>query len=206
MTLCVSKLLSATLLKGKPTSFVLELPPFRKPRIGQIIVRSVLDRTLFVLGRAAAVAFPAGVMIWLLANCGGERTWLSAFVSALEPAGRIMGTDGTVLASFILGLPANELVMPLMLMIYTGAGEMGGTLGLSALSAVLKANGWNAVTALSVMLLVLFHSPCMTTLITIKKETHSILWTLTAAIIPCAAGAVLCILVNGARHLITALI
>lgn len=202
MTLGVSKLLSLTLLKGKPSSFVLELPPFRRPRIGQILIRSVLDRTLFVLGRAALAAFPAGVLIWLLANCGGERTWLSAFVAALEPLGKLLGVDGTALAAFILGSPANELVLPLMLMIYTGAGGFGGPLGMDAVSSVLHANGWTPLTAFFVMLLVLFHCPCITTLITVRKETHSALWTLAAAVIPCAVGALLCIALNAAAGLL----
>lgn len=193
--LAVSKLLSVTLLKGRPSSFVLELPPFRRPRIGQILVRSVLDRTLFVLGRAAAVAFPAGIAIWLLANCGGETPWLYGIVRFLEPFGRLMGVDGAAVAAFILGVPANELIMPLTLMIYSGAGNIDTAVG--SLAPVLTANGWSIRTALSMIILMLFHSPCAATLLTVRKETGSVGWTLAAFAIPTALGILLCILMNG---------
>ena len=198
-SLAASKLLSVTLLRGGSSSFVMELPPFRRPRIGQLIVRSVLDRTLFVLGRAAVCAFPAGLIIWALTNTPGGQTALAGVISFLEPAGRLMGLDGTILAAFILGLPANELIMPLMLLIYGGAGAAG------SLGAALTACGWTARTAFLVMLLMLFHSPCATTLLTIKKETHSALWTLAAFLIPSALGVLLCIAVNGAWQLLASL-
>ncbi|MCR5809326.1 MAG: ferrous iron transporter B [Clostridiales bacterium] len=195
MTLLVSKLLSMTLLSGKPSSFILELPPFRKPRIGQIIIRSALDRTLFVLGRACAVAFPAGIVIWVLANCGNTPP-IMGIAAFLDPAGRLMGVDGAVLLAFLLGLPANELVLPLLIMIYSGGGTLTGV-GSAAVGAALFANGWSAKTAVCMLLLVLFHSPCATTLLSIRRETKSRVWTLAAALIPVLLGVVLCSAVNG---------
>ena len=175
--------LSKTVLKGKPSSFVLELPPFRRPRVGQILLRSLLDRTLFVLGRAAAFAFPAGVLIRLL-TVSGAMGGIAAF---FEPLGRLMGVDGTVLTAFTLGLPANELVMPLMLGIYGGSGS---------LREVLTANGWTAFTAVQVMLLTLFHSPCAATLLTVKRETGSWGWTFAAWAIPTGMGVGLLTVLN----------
>ena len=178
-----SWVLTKTVLKGKPSSFVLELPPFRRPRVGQILIRSLLDRTLFVLGRAAAFAFPAGVLIRVLTVTGAMES-IAAF---FEPLGRLMGVDGTVLTAFTLGLPANELVMPLMLGVYGGSG---------ALRDVLTANGWTAFTALQVMLLTLFHSPCATTLLTVKRETGSLRWMFVAWAIPTSFGVILLIFIN----------
>lgn len=181
--LLISKLLSLTLLRGEKSSFALELPPFRKPRIGQILVRSFLDRTLFVLGRAVSAAFPAGVIIWLLGDAG-VMPRVTAF---LDPVGRLMGVDGTVLTAFALGLPANELVMPLAVSLYSGA--------------KLADCGWTAFTALQVMLLTLFHSPCITTLLTVRRETRSFKWTLAAFLIPSALGVAVCLTLNGIRLL-----
>lgn len=190
-----SKLLSCTVLRGQRSSFILELPPFRKPRIGQLIIRSVLDRTLFVLARAVIVAIPAGLVIWLLKNCGGEVSWLDSLVGMLNPIGRVMGMDGVILMAFILGIPANELVMPLMLMIYSGAGTFSG-FGAESLPLILSANGWGLNTAICVLLLMLFHSPCATTLLTIKKETHSFGWTFLAFLLPSLTGVALCLVFN----------
>ena len=183
-----SKLLSVTLLKGRPSSFILELPPFRRPRVGQIVIRSLLDRTLFVLGRAAAAAFPAGVVIWVLMKAGV----ITHVVRFLDPVGALMGVDGTVLTAFLLGLPANELIMPLALLIYGGAGSVG---------EVLTSNGWSAFTALQVMLLMLFHSPCITTLLTVRKETGSFRMMLAAFFLPSALGVTLCLITNGIYRL-----
>ena len=185
----ISKLLSRTVLKGKPSSFILELPPFRKPRVGEVIIRSLLDRTLFVLGRAAAAAFPAGVLIWVLLRTGA----MGHIVAFLDPIGAVMGVDGVILTAFLLGLPANELILPLALMLYGGAGSV---------SAVLTANGWSAFTAFQVLVLMLFHSPCMTTLLTVRKETGSIRMTLAAFLLPSALGVTLCIAANAVRQLI----
>ncbi|MBQ7061313.1 MAG: ferrous iron transporter B [Clostridia bacterium] len=195
VTLAVSKLLSAVFLKGRPSSFILELPPFRKPRIGQVLIRSMLDRTLFVLGRAAAVAAPAGLVIWALANSGAEPSPLKWLVALLDPAGKALGADGTIMLAFILGLPANELVLPLMLMIYSGAGAVN--MGMSGFAEVLTQNGWTVKTAVCVLILILFHSPCATTLLTVRKETKSLKWTFLAFIIPVVCGAAICLAVNG---------
>ena len=194
-TLAVSFILSKTLLRGESSAFTLELPPYRVPRIGQVIVRSVLDRTLHVLGRAAAVAAPWGLAVYALANisAGGE-TLLSWFCSWLDPAARLIGLDGVILAAFILGLPANELVIPIMLMAYTSGSCLTEISSYAALSEVLSGNGWTAMTAVSAVLFTLMHSPCSTTLLTIKKETGSIGWTAAAAVIPTAGIGLLAVL------------
>ena len=188
-TLAVSFILSKTLLRGESSAFTLELPHYRVPRIGQVIVRSVLDRTLHVLGRAAAVAAPWGLAVYALANISASgETLLSWFCSWLDPAARLIGLDGVILAAFILGLPANELVIPIMLMAYTSGSCLTEISSYAALSEVLSGNGWTAMTAVSAVLFTLMHSPCSTTLLTIKKETGSIGWTAAAAVIPTAAG------------------
>ena len=195
MTFGVSRLLSHTLLKGVPSAYALELPPYRRPRVGQVLVRSVLDRTLFVLGRAAAVAAPAGLVIWLCANVtvGGASilSWCTGF---LDPLGRLMGLDGTILMAFLLGFPANEIVIPIILMSYLSAGTIQDTGSLEALRQLLAANGWTWLTALCVMLFSLFHWPCSTTCLTIARETRSVRWTMLSILIPTGLGAVLCIL------------
>ena len=196
MTLLTSRVLSQTLLKGVPSSFTLELPPYRRPQIGKVIVRSIFDRTLFVLGRAAAVAAPAGLLIWLLANVTvGDMTLLARFASALDPIGRFLGLDGVILLAFILGFPANEIVIPILLMTYTATGHLVDFESLESLKLLLTANGWTTVTAVCAMLFSLFHWPCSTTLLTIWKETRSPKWTLLALVIPTAVGAALCALV-----------
>ncbi len=197
MTLAVSKLLSVTLLKGVPSSFVLELPPYRMPQIGSVIVRSVLDRTLFVLGRAVVVAAPAGLIIWLLANMDvGGISVLDRFTDFLDPFGTLIGVDGVILAAFILGFPANEIVIPIMLMCYMSTGMLTDYSSLAELSDVLTACGWTPITALCVMILCLFHFPCGTTCLTIKKETGSLKWTALAFILPTIIGICLCFLIN----------
>ncbi|MCI8996307.1 MAG: ferrous iron transport protein B [Lachnospiraceae bacterium] len=197
MTLAVTRFLSHTLLKGVPSSFTLELPPYRRPQTVQVLVRSVLDRTLFVLGRAVCVAAPAGLLIWFLANVqtGGESLLLhcSRF---LEPFARFLGLDGTILLAFILGFPANEIVIPVMLMAYTAQGTLIETASLPELKALLLSQGWTRTTALCTLLLFLFHWPCSTTLLTIRKETGSWTWTTAAFLIPTALGFFLCALVS----------
>lgn len=196
MTFVATNLLSKTLLRGIPSSFTLELPPYRKPQIRQVIVRSVLDRTLFVLARAVAVAAPAGLIIWLSANISiGDKSLLLICSSALEPIGRLMGLDGIILMSFILSLPANETVIPIMAMAYSGVGVLSET-GTSELSALLSQNGWTPVTAICMIVFCLFHWPCSTTLLTIKKETGSIMWAALSVILPTVFGVVICILIN----------
>ncbi len=197
VSMLVTKLLSLTVLKGVPSSYTLELPPYRKPQIGRVIVRSIFDRTLFVLGRAAAVAAPAGLIIWITANVFiNGQSILSVMSSALDPIGRFMGLDGVILVAFILGFPANETVIPLMIMAYAASGTLTDQTGLAETFSLFAANGWTPVTAVNVILFSLMHWPCSTTLITIKKETGSIKWTLLSVIIPTVCGAALCIAVN----------
>lgn len=203
-TFWVSKLLSATLLKGVPSSFALELPPYRTPRVGQVLLRSVVDRTLFVLGRAAAVAAPAGLVIWLFANVtvGGQSVlaWCTGF---LDPFARLFGLDGVILMAFILGLPANEIVVPIILMAYLCDGSLVEMNDLAALRALLVANGWTGVTAVCTILFSLFHWPCSTTCLTIKKETGSWKWTAVAFLLPTAVGLCTCFLVANLARLVT---
>ncbi len=192
-----SRLLSATLLRGVPSSFTLELPPYRPPQIGRVIIRSVLDRTVFVLGRAAAVAAPAGLVIWLMANISiGSGTLLSLCAGFLDPLGRLIGLDGVILMAFLLGFPANEIVIPIMLMAYTAQGMLIDYQGLGELRAILVQNGWTAKTALCFLIFALMHWPCSTTLMTIKKETGSLKWTLVSLLTPALMGGALCMLVN----------
>lgn len=203
VTLGCSRLLSATLLKGMPSAFALELPPFRRPKVGQVLIRSVLDRTMFVLGRAVTVAAPAGLVIWLLANLRvGDTQVLRLLADALEPAGRFLGMDGVILLAFILGFPANEIVLPIMLMTYLCQGTLVETQGLDSLRALLVANGWTLKTAACVALFSLFHWPCSTTTLTVYKETRSLKWTAVAVLLPTLAGAALCALTAGAGSLL----
>ena len=202
MTFLVSKLLSKTVLKGVPSSFTLELPPYRRPQIGKVIVRSVLDRTLFVLGRAAAVALPAGVVIWVMANVTvGEQTVLMHCAGFLDPFAGLMGLDGVILLAFILGLPANEIVVPIILMAYLAQGSLTEMADYASLHTLLVANGWTWVTALCTMLFSMFHWPCSTTLMTIKKETQSLKWTAASFLIPTLCGVALCMAVNAVAAL-----
>ncbi len=196
-TLACSWLLSHTLLKGVPSSFTLELPPYRRPQIGRVIVRSIFDRTLFVLGRAAAVAAPAGALIWLLANThlGGQSLLLS-LTGALDPLGRLMGLDGVILTAFLLGFPANEIVLPIILMTYLETGALVEMTGTTTLFSLLTAHGWTAKTMLCMMIFCLFHWPCSTTCLTIRKETGSWRWTAAAMALPTLLGIVLCALTN----------
>ena len=203
MTFVVSRLLSNTLLKGVPSAYALELPPYRRPQVGQVLVRSVLDRTLFVLGRAAAVAAPAGLVIWLCANVtvGGTSLldWCTGF---LDPFGRLIGLDGTILMAFLLGFPANEIVIPIILMSYLSTGTIQDAGNLDALRELLVANGWTWLTALCTMLFSLFHWPCSTTCLTIARETHSVKWTLLSVAIPAGLGVGLCFLTASAARLL----
>lgn len=203
LTFISTKLLSMTLLKGESSAFVLELPPYRRPELGKVIVRSVMDRTLFVLGRAAAVAAPAGAVLWLLANIGiGGENVLALLSRDLEPLGRLLGMDGAILLAFILGFPANEIVLPIAVMIYSMSGSLTELGELTALRPLLEAQGWTAMTALCVMLFSLCHWPCSTTLLTIKKETGSFKWTALSALLPTALGVALCMAVSALGQMI----
>ncbi len=196
MTFAACSLLSKTILRGVPSSFTLELPPYRRPQIGKVIVRSIFDRTLFVLGRAAAVAAPAGLIIWITANIKLNGTSIFSYCSDfLDPIARLFGMDGVILTAFILGFPANETVVPIMLMGYLADSSISQTDG-AALHSLLTANGWDIGTAICVIIFMLFHWPCSTTLITVKKETGSMKWTLIAALLPTVAGLILCFAVS----------
>lgn len=197
MTLGVSFLLSRTLLKGLPSSFVLELPPYRRPKIWDVIVRSVLDRTIFVLARAVTVAIPAGAVIWFCQTVEiGGYTLMYGLTTLLEPLGEVMGLSGVILAAFLLGIPANEIVLPIILMIYSQSGALVEAEGISQAGAMLAENGWTWATALCVILFSLNHFPCATTLLTIRKETGSRFWTGMAFLLPTMVGMLLCMLVN----------
>ncbi len=203
LTLVMSRLLSATLLKGEPSSFVLELPPYRPPQVGSIIIRSLLDRTMFVLGRAAAVAAPAGLIIWGLGNVDINGVpLLKICAEFLDPLGRLLGMDGVILLAFVLGFPANEIVIPIMLMIYLSTGTLADYDSLEGLKAILCDNGWTPVTALCTTIFMLCHFPCSTTLLTIKKETGSIKWTVAGFLLPLITGMTLCMIISLLQRLI----
>lgn len=197
LTFVSSRILSKTLLRGVPSSFTLEMPPYRKPQVLKVIVRSIFDRTLFVLGRAAAVAAPAGIIIWLAANVTvrGESL-LSAFSGALDPFAKLIGLDGVILTAFILGFPANETVVPIMIMAYTATGTLTDFDSLLGLKDILICNGWTYTTAVCFILFSLMHWPCSTTLLTIKKETHSHFWTAVSFIFPTLMGFIVCFTVK----------
>lgn len=193
ITLLVSYILSKTLLKGIPSTFTLELPPYRKPQIGRVIYTSIIDRTLFVLGRAILVAAPAGILIWILANVTiGDTNLVTHAANFLDPLAKFIGLDGFILMAFILGIPANEIVLPILLMAYLSTGTMIEFDSLDSLKEVLLSNGWTSLTALNTMLFTLLHWPCSTTLWTIKKETGSIKWTILSAAIPTAIAFIIC--------------
>lgn len=196
ITLFISRVLSRTILKGLPSSFTLELPPYRKPQPGKILIRSLLDRTLFVLGRAVAVAAPAGLVIWLMANITvGNISLLDHSAGFLDPFARLIGLDGYILMAFILGLPANEIVIPIIIMSYMSTGTMLELESLDDLRQLLVNNGWTWLTAVCTMLFSLNHFPCATTLLTIRKETRSWKWTGISFLIPAATGIVICFIV-----------
>ena len=206
LTLMVSRILSNTILKGMPSSMVLELPPYRKPQFGKILVRSIFDRTLFVLGRAISVAAPAGLIIWLLANIGvGGESLLTIIANFLNPFAQLMGLDGYILTAFILGIPANEIVLPIILMCYLKGGTLVNIEDTVAIGQILIQNGWTMLTALNVMLFTILHFPCATTLLTIKKETKSWKWTAVAFAIPTVCGIVLCMATNLVYHVLLVL-
>ena len=193
LTLVISKILSKTILKGMPSSMVLELPPYRKPQFGKILVRSIFDRTLFVLGRAISVAAPAGLMIWFMANVGiNGESLLSIIANFLNPFAKLMGLDGYILTAFILGIPANEIVLPIILMCYLKGGTLVNIEDTIQIGQILIQNGWTMLTAMNVMLFTILHFPCATTLLTVKKETGSWKWTLISFAIPTICGVVLC--------------
>lgn len=203
MTLLISKLLSKTILKGVPSSFVLELPPYRKPQIGKVIIRSIFDRTLYVLGRAVAVAAPAGIIIWLFANIHlGDMSILSYVAGFLDPFAKLMGLDGYILTAFLLGFPANEIVLPIILMSYMQTGTLVDLEDLTSIGQILIQNGWTLLTAINVMIFTLLHFPCSTTLLTIQKETGKVKWTILSFLLPTVCGILLCMFTTFCYHII----
>jgi ferrous iron transport protein B len=202
LTFLITRLLSATILRGVPSSFTLELPPYRRPQLLQVLVRSVFDRTLFVLGRAVAVAAPAGLLIWILANVTvGGGTLLSHCAAFLDPLGRLMGLDGVLLMAFLLALPANEIALPIAMMAYLAQGTLSDLGSTGAIREILLQNGWTQVTAVCMVLFTLLHSPCSTTLMTIKREAGGWRWVALACLLPTLCGVILCMAVNGVARL-----
>ena len=176
---------------------VLELPPYRKPQFAKILVRSIFDRTLFILGRAIVVAAPAGLVIWILANVGiNGESLLTIIANFLNPFAKLMGLDGYILTAFILGIPANEIVLPIILMCYLKGGTLVNIDDTIQIGQILLQNGWTMLTAMNVMLFTILHFPCATTLLTIKKETGSWKWTAIAFVIPTICGIILCMATN----------
>lgn len=197
ITLLTSKFLSKTILKGMPSNFVLEMPPYRKPNIKKVIVRSVIDRVLFVLLRAISVAAPAGLIIWLLSNIHvNGASIFSILTNFLDPVAYVFGLDGTILMAFILGFPANEIVIPIIIMGYLNGTSITDYSSLLELKNLLVTNGWTIKTAICTLIFTLFHFPCSTTLLTIKKETKSTLWTIVAFVLPTIIGLMLCFIIN----------
>jgi ferrous iron transport protein B len=187
-TLLMSFLLSRTLLRGEASAFTLELPPYRRPGIARIFYTSIIDRTLFVLWRAMLTAAPAGAVIWLLGNIYVDGTSLATMsANALAPVGRAIGLDGVILLAYVIAIPANEIVVPTMLMVYMGGALMTELESMSELRALLvDQHGWTMLTAVNLMLFALLHNPCATTIITIYKETLSKKWAAVGALMPLA--------------------
>ena len=197
VTFIVSKILSNTILKGVPSSFTLELPPYRRPQIEKVLVRSLIDRTLFVLKRAVCVSAPAGLVIWIFSNVAiNGVSLLKIFSDFLDPFGKFIGLDGVIIMAFILGFPANEIVIPIMIMGYMSLGMITDMNDLNLLKELFVNNGWTYVTAICVMLFSLFHFPCLTTLVTIKKETGKWKWAFISFIIPLIIGIGLCFIIR----------
>lgn len=197
MTFFVSKILSKILLKGKNSFFILELPPYRKPQIGKILVRSLVDRTFKILFRSIIVSAPVGIIIWFLTNITiGELNLLNHVANFLDPIGILIGLDGMILASFLIGVPANEIVMPILLMGYMSSNVMISINNLEMIKELFIDNGWNVITILCMVVFIIFHFPCSTTLITIYKETKNIFYTVLSFVIPLFIGMTLCLLIN----------
>ena len=189
-------ILSKTLYRGERSFFTIELPPYRRPDVLKVLLRSFIDRTLKVLGRAVVVALPAGVALWVLVTVKvGDVSLLSHISGFLDPVGRLMGMDGVMLTAFILGLPANEIVLPIALMGYTEM-DVGSALLAGNVSEILTDAGWSPVTAVCVILFSLMHWPCSTSIITVWKETKSIKATLTSILLPTVIGFVSCVAIN----------
>ena len=196
-TFFATKILSVTILKGTQSSFVLELPSFRRPDFKKIIIRSIFDRTLFVLGRAVVVAAPFGMIIWVLSNIYiGDTTIVCYMASFFDPFGKVIGLDGVIITAFILGLPANEIVLPMIMMIYMSQGTLTEINDLTFLGNLLVINGWTTLTAINIMIFTLMHWPCATTLLSIKKETGSLFWPIISILVPLVLGCSICFFTN----------
>jgi len=203
ITLLVSYALSKTLLKGLPSTFTLELPPYRVPQIGRLLYTSLIDRTIFVLSRAVMVAAPAGMVIWLLSNIYiGDSSILVHVADFLNPIAVLIGLDGFILTAFIIGIPANEIVIPVLLMAYLSTGTLTEFESIEQLRTILQNNGWTPLTAINTMLFSLLHWPCSTSLWTIKKETGSLKWTAAAFLIPTAIAFFVCFITAGIYRLV----
>lgn len=196
-TFLASWILTHTLLKGMPSFFTLELPHFRRPQIRRILIRSVLDRTILVLGRAAAVAAPAGLLLWILAHVSlTGSTLLLRMSQLLDPLGLFLGLDGVILTAFLLGFPANEIVLPIILMVYLQQGALTEMPDVASLYPLLAAHGWTWHTILCMIIFTMFHWPCSTTCLTIHHETSSWRWTFAAMLLPTCLGFLLCALIS----------
>ena len=197
ITFITSRILSKTVLKGNNSFFILELPPYRKPQIVKVLVRSLIDRTLKILGRAVVIAAPTGLIIWLLTNINiGNSSIISIISNFLNNFGLILGLDGVILTAFILGFPANEIVLPIIIMTYLSSNTMMDINDISLIKDLFISNGWTIITAICMIIFIIFHYPCSTTLITIYKETKSFKWTFLSFILPLIIGIILCMLVN----------
>jgi len=203
-TLIVSAILSRTILKGEASSFTLELPPYRRPNILRVLYTSMIDRTLFVLWRAVVMAVPAGGVIWLMSNIRISGDSLTTLVSQwLDPVGRAVGLDGVILLAYIIAIPANEIVVPTIIMAYTQAGMMIELETMAELHQLLVVQeGWTLLTAVCLMLFSLLHNPCSTTMWTIYKETKSVKWTVVSGLMPLAIAFVLLFIVAQTAYLI----
>lgn len=202
LTLISSKVLSKTFLKGQTSTFMLELPPYRKPQIIKTLVYSLKNRTLFVLLRAIVVAVPAGALIWCMANVQiSDITLLKYCTDLLQPIGLILGLDGVIIIAIILGFPANETVIPTMLMAYTTSTTLVDYSSLSQLHTLLINNGWTIMTAICFIIMFMYHLPCSTTCITIYKETKNIKLTAISLLLPVVVGIMLCLITNAIAHI-----
>lgn len=197
VTMICSKILSKTALKGKSGSLIFELPKYRVPDFKNVIKSTFRDKILFVLFRAVIVSIPAGLIIWALANIDVNGISLLNILSVkLDAFGKIIGLDGVMLVAFILGLPANEIVLPIALMAYLSTNVMNDYSSIESLSAILVSNGWTIKTAICACVFSMFHFPCATTLLTIGKETKSIKYTLLSIITPLLSGIIICTVIN----------
>ncbi|MCG3138935.1 MAG: Fe(2+) transporter FeoB [Phycisphaerae bacterium] len=193
VTFAMSKFLSSTVLKGEPSHFFLELPPYRKPNLLRIFHRSLIDRTIYVLGRACVTAAPAGAVIWLLGNINaGDQSLMAYAISWLNPIGQFLGMDGVILLAYIVAIPANEIIVPTMIMAYMAGTRMTELDDMGELATLFHNNGWTFTTAICMMLFSLLHYPCATTTWTIYRETGSVKWTIWSNLMPLILAVVVC--------------